>query len=218
MEEKLRNYIETIFEQVPPTKEAIELKEEILQNLIDKYHDLLLEGKSPDSAYNIAIVSIGNTDELLSSLRTNESASHYFTKDEISKNMQRNGILTAVAVMLYILSPVVLCITEHEKIGLITLFAFVAVATGILIFKNYTKLSYQSDETIVGDFREWKTRKDETSQSFHSIKNALWMLVVVLYLFLSFTTGHWEITWLIFLIGTAVESIIRAAMQLKKEK
>ena len=69
MENKLRAYMEELFSEVTPTKQAVELKEEILQNLMDKYHDLLAEGKSPEAAYNIAVASIGDTDELLSTLK-----------------------------------------------------------------------------------------------------------------------------------------------------
>ena len=47
MENRLREYMDDLFGEIPPTKQAVELKEEILQNLIDKYHDLLAEGKSP---------------------------------------------------------------------------------------------------------------------------------------------------------------------------
>ena len=59
MEDKLRAYMDEVFKDISPTKKSVELKEEILQNLIDKYHDLINEGKSPEAAYNISIASIG---------------------------------------------------------------------------------------------------------------------------------------------------------------
>ena len=40
-----------LFREVPPTKKSVELKEEILQNLVDKYHDLINEGKNEEAAY-----------------------------------------------------------------------------------------------------------------------------------------------------------------------
>jgi hypothetical protein len=43
--ERLRTYIESLFENAPKTRKAIELKEEILLNLTDKYNDLIAEGK-----------------------------------------------------------------------------------------------------------------------------------------------------------------------------
>ena len=41
MKDKLRNFIESLFEDAPKNKQTIELKEEMLQNLIDKYNDLV---------------------------------------------------------------------------------------------------------------------------------------------------------------------------------
>ena len=64
MENRLREYMDDLFGEIPPTKQAVELKEEILQNLIDKYHDLLAEGKSPEAAFNISVASVGDVDEL----------------------------------------------------------------------------------------------------------------------------------------------------------
>ena len=57
-----------LFRDVKPTRKSVELKEEILQNLVDKYHDMIAEGRTPEAAYNIAVASIGDLDELLAGL------------------------------------------------------------------------------------------------------------------------------------------------------
>jgi hypothetical protein len=44
------------------------------------------------------------------------------------------------------------------------------------------------------------------------------MVVVVLYLAVSFLTGAWGISWLIFLIGAALDQILRAIFDLMEEK
>ena len=46
MNEKLRRYIDDLFANAPSTVRAVELKEELYQNLTDKYNDLIAEGKS----------------------------------------------------------------------------------------------------------------------------------------------------------------------------
>ena len=53
MNEKLREHIEELFKNAPQTRQAVEIKEEILQNTIDRYNDLKAEGKSDEAAYNI---------------------------------------------------------------------------------------------------------------------------------------------------------------------
>lgn len=67
----------------------MELKEEILQNLIDKYHDLLAEGKSPEAAFNISVASVGDVDELLSSLTAGYNPNP-FPDEESHKNRSAN--------------------------------------------------------------------------------------------------------------------------------
>ena len=51
MKEALRQYLNTLFEDAPETVRMLEFKEEIFQNLIDKYDDLIAEGKSEQAAY-----------------------------------------------------------------------------------------------------------------------------------------------------------------------
>ena len=65
MNEKLREHIEKLFKNAPQTRQAVEIKEEILQNTIDRYNDLKAEGKSDEAAYNIAIAGIGDVDHLI---------------------------------------------------------------------------------------------------------------------------------------------------------
>lgn len=81
MDENLRNYVEKLFESAPHTMKVVEIKEEILQNTIDRYHDLLAEGKSEQAAYNIAVAGIGDVEELLHSL-CNERSSGQTTERE----------------------------------------------------------------------------------------------------------------------------------------
>lgn len=50
MNEKLRAYVEELFKNAPKTKQTVEIKEEILQNTIDRYNDLIKEGRSPEAA------------------------------------------------------------------------------------------------------------------------------------------------------------------------
>ena len=43
----------------------------------------------------------------------------------------------------------------------------------------------------------------------------MWSLIVALYLIISFLTGAWHITWIIFLIGGAVDSLLKAVLDYK---
>ena len=63
MEYNIRSYVDELFQNAPRTQKAYELKVELTQNLLDKYHALLAEGKSPEDAYSLTVVSIGDVRE-----------------------------------------------------------------------------------------------------------------------------------------------------------
>ena len=209
MNEKLRNYIDGLFENAPKTVRAVELKEEMYQNLIDKYNDLIAEGKSEESAYNIAIVSIGDVESLIAGL-----SGEKHVESEASK--KRSAILTAVAIALYILCPVPV-ILLHNASGIMLLFLFVAVATGLLIYNGVTRERYvKADDTMVEDFKEWNQHSKQKNKAASAIVGSFWLIAVCVYIVVSFMTGAWHITWIIFLIAAAIASLIRGIFMLKQ--
>ena len=48
MIQKLRAYINRSFENVPKTKKSIEMQEELIANLIEKYYDQCAQGKTEE--------------------------------------------------------------------------------------------------------------------------------------------------------------------------
>lgn len=209
MRDKLRGYVESLFLDAPHTKKTVELKEEILQNLYDKYDDLMAEGKTEEAAYNIAVAGVGDISSLLKELERSEREFEVPT----SKSRRRSALIVSIAVSLYILS-IIPCIL-WENYGPIAMLFMAAVATGLLIFNSMTRPRYtRRDDTVVEDFKEWKTHTSNRHQVYKALSSALWSLTVVLYFVVSFWTMAWHITWVIFLIASAVNSVLRAIFDL----
>ena len=209
MNEKLRRYIDDLFSNAPSTVRAVELKEELFQNLTDKYNDLIAEGKSEESAFNIAIASIGDVDSLISGL----SGDKHVVSEKARK---RSALLVAIAISLYILSPVSVILLQDE-IGVMVLFLFVAVATAMLIYNGVTHERYvKTDDTMVEDFKEWKQNSKQKNKAVEAIVGSFWLIAVCVYIVVSFMTGAWHITWIIFLIAAAISSMIRGLFMLKQ--
>ena len=74
MREQLRQEVLRRFAGAPDTQQARDLRDEILSNTLQRYDDLLAEGRSEQEAYASALESIGDVEELLSSLPRNVSA------------------------------------------------------------------------------------------------------------------------------------------------
>lgn len=209
MNEKLRNYVDSLFENAPNTVRAVELKEEMLQNLTEKYNDLLAEGKSEEAAYNIAVASIGDVKGLIDRLGEPGAVGS-------EKSRKRSALFVSIAVGLYILS-VVPVILIQDVMGVVIMFACIAVATGLLIYNGITKEKYiKADDTVVEEFKEWKQSNRKNKQAVDAITGSVWLLTVCLYMILSFMTGAWHITWVIFLIAAAISSMIHGIFMLRK--
>ncbi len=212
MNQKLRTYIESLFVDAPKNKKTVELKEEMVQNLIDKYNDLISEGKSEDAAYNIAVASVGDISDLINELNKGTSASSELEE----KERRRSALLTAISVGIYILSIIPVLIWQDET-GVILMFTLAAVATVIIVYNAMTKPKYHKlDDTLVEEFKEWKASSNESDKMLKAISGSLWLLTVAIYIVISFLTGAWHITWIIFLIAGAVNTIIKALFDLKK--
>lgn len=219
MEGNIRNYVEELFIGTIPSKKAVELKEEMIQNLMEKYNDLLSEGKNPEAAYNIAIAGIGDISYLLKDLEKDAAQPNV-----IAEHRQRSAMFTAIAIMMYIISVVPLIILgalvrspSAAVIGVVIMFLFIAGATGLLIYNGMTKPRYmKNDDTMVEEFKQWQSSSQEKKSLRSSVSSAVWALLVAIYFLVSFSTGAWHITWVIFVIGAAVQSIINIAFTVKK--
>lgn len=214
MEERLKNFIDALFEGAPQTRQTAELKEEMFQNLRDKYNDLIQEGKSEEAAFNIAVASIGDVSELILSLNTRQSSSVEKAQEEIHK--KRSAIFVTVAVMLYILCVVPVMLIPDIP-GVILMFLLIAAATGLLIYHSMTKSKYRKNgDSVVEDFKEWNSINSDRRQVFKALSSALWTLTVAVYLIVSFMTMAWHITWIIFLIAALLEGVLKAIVSLRK--
>ncbi len=213
MYDKLREYIESLFKDAPDTVKTVELKEEMLQNLYEKYNDLLAEGRSEQAAFNIAVAGVGDVGDLIETLRSDGPAG---SPVQTESARRRSAALVSAAVMLYILS-VVPCILLPDLWGPVLLFVFCAAATGLLIYNGMTRTCYRkADDTMVEQFREWKDRNDSRTQICRAIAGAVWALAVVAYFLISFFTQAWHITWLLFPIAGAATAVVKAAFDLTR--
>lgn len=217
MNDRLRKYINNLFEEAPQTRKTVELKEEILQNITDKYYDLLSEGKTEEAAYNIAIASVGEVNELIDSLKINSEVKVNPSYKELDEVRKRSAKTIAIAVSLYILSLLPLVVLDGHAVGFVMMLAMIAIATAMIIYNNISKPRYMKiDDTIVEEFKEWKENRG--NKGLNSLISAIWSLTTAIYFIVSFITGAWYITWVIFLIATAVISVIKAVFDLKGEK
>ena len=210
MRDQLTHYVDLLFAGAP---NASEIKQEILQNTLDRYDDLISQGKSPEAAYRLAISGIGDINELLSggeepSAPQPSPAPAAQTppspRPEEAKSPVWRRVLQGIAVGFYILCPIPLFVLQNE-LGLCGLLTLVAV--GVVLQVIAGKDSPQEPSPA-------SPRKSLRS----SISAVVWSVGLCVYFILSFTTRAWFITWVIFPLIGCVNGLIHACMDLKESE
>ena len=108
-------------------------------------------------------------------------------------------------------------IVIQSEMGIMMLFLFIAVATALLIYNGVTRERYvKADDTMVEDFKEWKHQGKQKNKAAEAITGSFWLIAVCVYIVVSFMTGAWHITWIIFLIAAAISSLIKGLFMLKQ--
>lgn len=215
MREQLIQYVELLF---AGGRDCEEIKQEILQNTLDRYDDLIAEGKVPEAAYRLAITGIGDINEILGT-KPQPSAPVYHQPAPAAPLPADNDtpakkILRAVAIGLYILCPLPLIVLDEmgmDILGFCGTLSIVAVATVLIILGS--KKKYKNGQSpYADDDDEEEPPKSELQKSVSSL---VWAIGIALYFIISFSTGYWHVTWVIFPILGAVDRLL---MVLVKEK
>ncbi len=206
MREQLVQYVSLLF---AGAKDCDDIKQEILQNTLDRYDDLIQEGKTPEAAYRLAITGIGDINEILG--RTPEGKVTIQAGDAEADTPERKR-KRAAAIAFFILCPVPLFILSEygaDTIGLCLTLALVAAGVVLMVLngKKDEETEHSSYETHAQDAP--LTPQQELSRSVEKMIGAI---ALAAYLIISFATGAWHITWIIFPLAAAVKGLVKALM------
>lgn len=209
MRDQLIQYVTLLF---AGAQDCADTKQEILQNTLDRYDDLVAQGKSPEAAYRLAISGIGDINEILGgtseAVPVMQSPTSEIADDGDSLFRK---LLRAVAIGLYILCPIPLFVLGElgmDTIGLCGTIALVAVAT-VLILLGRKKSSGSEKKEEDDDIR--CSPRQELRKGVNSL---IWAIGLAVYFIISFATMAWYVTWVIFPIIAAVQGLVRAILDL----
>ena len=126
MREQLKQYIDRLFEGTVDSQQARDFHDELLSNTLDRFDEERSAGKSEQEAYRIAVLSLGNAEELLKP---------YYPKRENTRSLR------SVAIVLYITSVVPVILFGAMKVrpstlGVTLMMLMVAVATALMILSG----------------------------------------------------------------------------------
>jgi MFS family permease len=209
MNKRIETHVNALFAYTSSDSHVLDIKEELLANLNEKYDDLIVSGKNETEAYALVISSIGDIDNLLKDM----GQSTTYMPLEIERNTNKRSVFISIGVALYILSIIPLIWFSQFGIaeyGLILLILICAIASGFVAFGNsISKSKYtRANNTFVEEYKEMVSINNEKNKLKGALSSSMWSLVVVLYFLLSFFTTWWHISWIIFIIGALAQLVI----------
>lgn len=220
MEEKLKAYVYSLFKGAARSKKMIEVREEICSNTLERYRDLIASGASEEEAYDISVRSIGNLDELLAGLAYDNAELQ--EPRAVTAGDKKRAAGTGVAVSLYIMSPVFLigfAVSGQPVPGLLIMLVLIAVATGLLIYVRNVYPSFEAQQAhyhTETEIKAWKDMHDNAKRAHEQNKNpyspVIWLTCTVIFFAIGFGAHAWQISWLVFVIGAAVQALVNALM------
>ena len=206
MREQLQQYVELLFAGAPDSEDV---KQEILQNTLDRYDDLIAQGKVPEAAYRLAISGIGDINEILGTQPSPVCFSAKEQAEPMEDPVRKKNRSIAIGIYITCGIPLVL-LSElgYDTMGLCLTLLLVAAATVIWLMNREP-----SRKEGPAPQEEVLTPKQELHKSISSLVG---IVTLIVYLGVSFWSGAWYITWLIFPLSGAVKGLIKAILDLKE--
>jgi uncharacterized protein YjbI with pentapeptide repeats len=96
--EKVKYYLDGVFAPYVELQQMRELKEELLQDLRDKYADMRKEGYDEEKAYEKTIDSIGEISDLIEGMNASTRRLHQIIGMDFSKSNLQNTDFTSISV------------------------------------------------------------------------------------------------------------------------
>lgn len=194
MESRIESYIEGVFRDVPHTERADSIRAEILQNLLDKYHDLIDAGREQEEAYAVAISSGGDLSGIVADLK-GEPVNYSYTYEKQFERMYEKQYQQEKRQCRRFESwfwPAVVCVyLAYSFLRGQWAFSWMIFVAAPAVTNFYRFCVVQSNR---------KVRRG-------ALSGFIWLTTVFVYLALSFLTMRWDVTWILFLIAVPVTRI-----------
>ena len=229
--ERLQRHLNILFEKAPHVREVFDLQEELLANSLARFNDLTERGMPEEDAYQSVIGSIGNVDELIAALPHSSAGAAIdgidgsaFPLDD-EERRARSALITTVAVGLYVLAGAVFfggiffgsMWDSAVLLGLVIAVLICIAPTCLLVYNAYRWPKYgKKSETVVENFKEWNNNSQKSRALRKAISSVLWTGTLILYFLISFSSGAWYITWVIYLIAGCVESVVGLLFRIRE--
>lgn len=155
-EYRIRQHIERLFAAAPTTAQAYNMREEMIMNTIERYHDGIAKSYTPDQAYAAAIGGIGDVSELIKSLGGGEQSTQSTAQQPVQHAQQpqkKSNVGKVIAIIAAVLCGTVLLITIVGCIAGVSIIKSITGRDGFIssivgnAMENGVEYSFGDDDT-----------------------------------------------------------------------
>ena len=224
----IRNYINAMFATLPQTPEILRLQAEMLENMEDKFYDLLREGKSEHEAVGIILADIGSADDLRAELglpeepRTAPRADHsaFFAERAAFHRRFAIGVPLGILVIICGIIAGAVCdeFTHNDGITAIGFFVPMAIGIAILVYRGIREDWYEKQyRELCPSAESSQTGKDTGKSLSSTVAAILFPITTIVYLAIGFLFGMWHPGWILFLLCAVIVGAVEAVEQFQKQ-
>ena len=211
MNEKIKIHLDNLFDGVQKTRQVNEMYQELLAGCLDKYADLTAGGMDEEEAYRNVIGGIGDVDELLGYVEKAE----FFDFSEAAEKRKKRAFFTSAGICGYFIASAVFFLLMYSGspvFGLTFLIACAGISTMLIVYGRMTNtVKYEkADDTLVEEMKVQMASGKKGGRLAGLAASSLWSIVVMIYLIVSFISGKWSVTWLIFPFAGGLQNLVSA--------
>ncbi|MBQ4353705.1 MAG: hypothetical protein IJC71_02310 [Clostridia bacterium] len=181
MKRELKKTIRQLCDEVG-TAAAAEKMNELTGELTEEYDKRVQAGMAELDAYRDVLKDIGRIREMLESLPTSEEDEDRWGRETGRKNLER--ILSKISTCMWLCTVIV--------------YFLFSVYFGAWHYSWLIFLWSSIGQIIMGMVKKVNRGKPLKRVLKSGLTSILWLITVILYILLSFMSGAWHLTWLIF--------------------
>lgn len=219
--EKIRIFVENVFSGLPKTKEVIDMKRDIQNNMEEHYLELIRQGKDEDTAFGVVIGEFGSIEDIrhelnLDELLYNENDLPLESDNPLYQAFEkkfRNGIIAGVACCIIgvfgsgILSKIIGNTHFSDAIQMTWFAVFICIGVVLFIYWGMEKERFNKNSGYMNHVSsEEAARKNKKAKNI--INGLLWQITVLAYLAMGFFLDLWHPGWIIFIVSGIISSIV----------